>query len=323
MNGTGLEFLNDLSPETIAKLAMLFQAVNNKPVITITVRQFKQEYIAFMRDKGFSAAYIKNTEFTLGKVVDYFGPARALSDIDSKEGEQFIDHLGKTAPRGVHVYLRNCKAIFTKAVSWKYARENIFTEIKLARLHQTNPEWITEDELRLICSKIKNKKIRDMVQFSFYSGARLGEIVSIKWSDIDLRERNIHIGKSHKTKSGKERIVPICDPLFEILSQRHEVYKKGKIIDLRSPYVWRQRNGNAYKPGFVSRKFMEARRTAKLSEGIHFHSLRHSAASYLVKKGISLFVIRELLGHQDIKTTQVYSHLNNKALREAISCFNN
>jgi site-specific recombinase XerD len=318
-----LDFIKDLSPETIAKLAMLFQAVNNKPVIAITVRQFKLEYIAFMRDKGFSAAYIKNTEFTLGKVVDYFGPARNLSDIDFREGEQFIDHLGKTAPRGIHVYLRNCKALFSKALSWNYVRENIFTKIKLARLHQTNPEWITEEELTCICSNIGNRNIRQMAQFSFYCGARLGEIVSIKWSDIDLKERNIHIGKSHKTKSGKERVVPICNPLFEILFQRYENYKKGKIIELESSYVFQKRNGrNAYKPEFISRKFMEGRRAAKLSEGIHFHTLRHSNASYLVKKGVSLFVIRELLGHADIKTTQIYSHLNNEDLRNAINCFN-
>jgi len=60
-------------------------------------------------------------------------------------------------------------------------------------------------------------------------------------------------------------------------------------------------------------------RKAKLNDDIHFHTLRHSFASILVHRGVSLYVVKELLGHEDIKTTQVYSHLTQVTLTKEVS----
>jgi integrase/recombinase XerD len=70
---------------------------------------------------------------------------------------------------------------------------------------------------------------------------------------------------------------------------------------------------------FVSKQFKKSVRLAKLNERFHFHSLQHSFASTLVQRGISLYAVKELLGHEDIKTTQVYSHLHQQNLRDAIN----
>ena len=63
-------------------------------------------------------------------------------------------------------------------------------------------------------------------------------------------------------------------------------------------------------------------RKAKLNDDIHFHTLRHSFASILVHRGVSLYVVKELLGHEDLSTTQIYSHLQKENLYSAISLFN-
>ncbi len=72
----------------------------------------------------------------------------------------------------------------------------------------------------------------------------------------------------------------------------------------------------------VSKNFKKAVRKSKLSERIHFHSLRHSFASILVQKGASIYVVKELIGHSDISTTQIYSHTNLENLRNAIQKLN-
>ncbi len=69
---------------------------------------------------------------------------------------------------------------------------------------------------------------------------------------------------------------------------------------------------------FVSKQFKLAVRETGLDDNIHFHTLRQSFASRLAQKGVSLFVIKELLGHEDIKTTQIYSHLQTQNLEEAV-----
>jgi site-specific recombinase XerD len=69
---------------------------------------------------------------------------------------------------------------------------------------------------------------------------------------------------------------------------------------------------------YVSRKFKKAVKKANLSNKIHFHTLRHSFASNLVQNGVDLYVVKELLGHEDIRTTQVYSHLQTDNLFKAV-----
>jgi integrase/recombinase XerD len=70
---------------------------------------------------------------------------------------------------------------------------------------------------------------------------------------------------------------------------------------------------------FISKKFKEAVRTADLNSGYHFHTLRHSFASNLVQHGVNLYTIKELLGHENIKTTQIYSHLRSENLSKAVN----
>jgi integrase/recombinase XerD len=68
----------------------------------------------------------------------------------------------------------------------------------------------------------------------------------------------------------------------------------------------------------INDKHKRISRAAKLNDDIHFHTLRHSFASNLVQRGVNLYVVKELLGHEDIKTTQIYSHLTQSSLSKAV-----
>jgi len=81
---------------------------------------------------------------------------------------------------------------------------------------------------------------------------------------------------------------------------------------------YRIRNKVLYQES-ISKQFKKIVRKSNLSDKIHFHSLRHSFASLLAQKGVSLYIIKELLGHEDLATTQIYSHLQQQNLKEAIN----
>ena len=83
-------------------------------------------------------------------------------------------------------------------------------------------------------------------------------------------------------------------------------------------YVFQKVNDVKLNQECVSKDFKKAVRKSKLSERIHFHTLRHSFASILVQKGASIYVVKELMGHSDISTTQIYSHLRKENLIDAI-----
>ncbi len=95
-------------------------------------------------------------------------------------------------------------------------------------------------------------------------------------------------------------------------------YNKAKNV-YNNDYIFYRIRGIKLNEDYVSKNFKASVRDTGLNDNIHFHTLRHSFASRLIQKGASLFVVKELLGHEDIKTTQIYSHLHTENLTEAIN----
>ncbi|MCL5028619.1 MAG: tyrosine-type recombinase/integrase, partial [Bacteroidetes bacterium] len=115
------------------------------------------------------------------------------------------------------------------------------------------------------------------------------------------------------TKSKKERIVPMCEKVKSVLVSRFNlgIHQPNEVVFCRI-------EGRKLHQETISKQFKDVVRKSNLNEKIHFHSLRHSFASLLAQKGVSLYIIKELLGHEDLATTQVYSHLQKQNLRDAI-----
>lgn len=116
-----------------------------------------------------------------------------------------------------------------------------------------------------------------------------------------MKERTIKVSNKadFTTKSKKERIIPINNELYNLLEKLSKDHH----------YIFPNESGEKRDPEFVSKKFKKYIRKAGLGEQFTFHSLRHSFASFLVQKGVSLYIVSKLLGHSDLKTTEIYAHL--------------
>ncbi len=201
------------------------------------------------------------------------------------------------------------------------------------------------------CRHKENDVVRDVVVIGFYTGMRLNEIVNLKWKNVDLNNKIITVGDEEFTTKGKEqRFIPICDEAMEVFKRRSGIMEfwnngRGKkekenpicqadvqvtpeggparILPLMQRetligYVFCKGKGVRFTGDYFSKRFKSACIKAGIDKSIHFHSLRHSFASNLVQKGVSLYKIKELLGHSSISTTEIYSHLNLDSLRDAI-----
>ncbi|KKQ76911.1 MAG: hypothetical protein US99_C0055G0006 [Candidatus Daviesbacteria bacterium GW2011_GWF2_38_6] len=127
---------------------------------------------------------------------------------------------------------------------------------------------------------------------------RLGELLNMKWNWIDFKQNIITVqcSATFTTKSKKERIIPIS-PILRI----QLINQLPKVIDLeKNTFVFARINEVKLNEDFVSKQFKKSVRAAGLDDKIHFHTLRHSFASQLVQKGVSLYVAKELLGHEDL-----------------------
>src|SRR5690606_4011081 len=206
------------------------------------------------------------------------------------------------------------------ALVWNYIEVNPFNKIKTPKLPKSLPLFISESELIEILSNTTSNLMKDIFTIAFYTGMRLGELLNMKWNWIDFTQNIITIKNSNQfiSKNKRERIIPIHQKVKAILQIRFQLGKPENNLVF---YKYHAPMGEDVKlnEDFVSKQFKKAVRAAKLNEKIHFHTLRHSFASALVQRGISLYAIKELLGHANIKTTQIYSHLQKQNLMEAVN----
>ena len=284
-----------------------------------SLSDFKTEYEKFI-ECNYSPKYLESVQLTFKHFLKFISPARALNTITSKEIEAFVTWLRKGAPKGYDVYFRNLKAALGKAIDWNYISENPCKKIKLPKKQKNNPEFINELEMLQIVEKIDNPKIGNAVKFAFYTGVRLNELVNLRWRNINIKNKRLTIGDTKfMTKSKKQRVIPLHDKVLKLLE---EIKPKGESRDYAKYYVFGKSRVQPYTGDCLSKKFKKALREVGIEDSIKFHSLRHSYASYLVQRGVSIYIIKDLLGHSSTTVTERYSHLNMDSLQEAVNKFN-
>ena len=286
-----------------------------KPIL---FSQFKNEYKDFV-EISFSKSYLRHVKYSLEQLQNYTGDI-ALSDISKRILESFLLSIFNKSKYSAFQYFRNLRAAVYKAIEWNYLTENHLRGYKFPRLPKVQPLFLSESEFEQIINKVPYSLFVDVYYTLFHTGIRAAELVNLKWSNVDLPNRIITIcsTKDFITKGKKDRIIPINDKLLHVLGKR-----VPKIIQLdKEQFVFSRIPGIKLTVDHISKKFKEAVRAAKLNDKIHLHSLRHSFASILVQKGASLYVVKELLGHEDLKTTQIYAHLQHQNLVDAVNLLN-
>lgn len=231
-----------------------------------------------------------------------------LCDITKVQAESFILEVYSKSKFTANLYRKHLLSSFNRALKWELIKSNPFQGISLS-LPKSFPAIISIDELHKILEQIDDKMISAIIKVGYYTGMRLGELVNMKWSWVDLNQKIIttKISESFITKSKRERIIPISNVVFETLY----------LIKNDNGYVF-HREGERFRGEYISKQFKKAVRKAGLNDKIKFHSLRHSFCSNLIMKNVSIFVVKELAGHQSVLTTQLYSQINNGNLKSAI-----
>jgi site-specific recombinase XerD len=284
----------------------------------ILLSAFQSEYLNFIK-KTYSGSYLRSVTLSFRQMIKFTGDI-TLSQVGVRICQQFISESYNRTIKGAELYHRTLKAGLSRAVEWGYLSENPFKKVKLPRSKKTFPLFISEGELYQIMDKTLNNELKDLFFLAFNTGMRLGEIINLKWNSVSIPEQTITISNDEhfSTKSRKDRIVPMNIRLVDTLKER-----RPKMIWLgQENFVFHMKPGIKFNADYVTKQFKKAVINSDLNKGIHFHTLRHSFASNLVQRGASLYVVKELLGHEDISTTQIYSHLKKENLVEAICLLN-
>jgi integrase len=221
--------------------------------------------------------------------------------------------LQQVSPVTVNIELRTLCSVLNKAFRWEMIDHNPFARLPLCRVPEKYPEYFTEEEFQVFHNATGKDWYKDILKFAVLTGMRRGEITNLRWKNIDLDKRIIHVVSSptFKTKAGKKRIVPIHNKLVPILRIRLN-HDPEKFVFTHC--------GRKVKESYVTHRFSDYKTMSGIQKnGLHFHSLRHTFASWLVKEGVSIYEVQRLLGHSNIAVTEIYSHLQPCQLHNAVN----
>lgn len=293
-------------------LQVLFDLKSNlkrKENSPVYFTQCKDEYLEYC-NLNFSNNYYNIMSFTF-KEYTRINNEPDIRNIKRKTISAFISSKMKT-PFQAHQHFRNLRTFFNWAIDNEYIDQSPMWRMKAPKLPEKKPKWITGKELEEIISHEVNSSLQDIYRILFYTGMRANELLSLEWNNIDLNERIIFIrnSDSFKTKTGKERAIPLSEKVYQI------IYRQPSRFTERLLFTKKQRKLNV---DFVSKNFKKSLRKTNLDNSIHLHSLRHSFASNLVAKGENLYHISKLLGHSRIATTEIYAHVQMKELKSVVN----
>lgn len=193
----------------------------------------------------------------------------------------------------------------------KYAHLNILNKdptisIKRPKKESKLPTTLSKEELKLLLSNIKNEKSKLMISLIYAAGLRVSELTNLKIEDINLQEK---IGHIRQSKGKKDRIFNIPDFLFDQIKFQLEDQEKDKREYLFSGRSEKISTRNIQKIISLASKKSNLK-------NIHPHTLRHSFATHLLESGVDIRKIQELLGHSNLSTTQIYTHISTEEIRK-------
>jgi len=246
----------------------------------------------------------KNSDLHNLNILKRHFSGKYLYEITPVMIEKFkTERIKEVSPATVNRSLACLKSMFNKGIQWGKVEENPFKAVKLLKENNKRLRYLEKEEIIRLLSRC-SKCIRPMVVIALNTGMRKGEILGLKWQDIDFKQGIIYL---YNTKNGERREIPI-----------NEMAKTALIRTLKhpdSPYVFCNKNGNPI--GDFRKSFFTALKKSGIIN-FRFHDLRHTFASQLVMAGIDLNTVRELLGHKSLEMTLRYAHLSPDHKRRAV-----
>jgi site-specific recombinase XerD len=228
-------------------------------------------------------------------------------------------HVDTLTPERLRAYLLYCATKLKLSENLIHSRMNaikfyfeqvlnrnkfFFEEIPRPKKKSSLPKVFSKKDIIKIFAQVENPKHLLMLKLCYGMGLRVSEIVNLKIANIDSSRMLVHI---EVAKGKKDRYVTLPTSILDDLRNYYHAYQPNT-------YLFEGQYGGQYSIRSVQAVFKNAMRKAKITKTVGIHGLRHSYATHLLEYGTDMFFIQKLLGHKDIKTTEIYAKVSNRQL---------
>ena len=278
------------------------------------MEQAIDSFIRFLAvERGLSENYQLSTQRSLSEFAQWCAAKKKIANPRAVTLSIISEYLSASSIKLIVVALK----IFFRFLARKGMVERDPAEaLALPRIERYLPETLNELEVEQFLEKIDTKaphglRDRAMIELLYASGLRISELANARLENLNFEERVVRVtGKGNKT-----RIVPVgrkaCEALAAYLST-----ERPRLVNRRSSSeIFLSERGKKLTTARIWQVVKKRARHAGLRKNIYPHLLRHSFATHLLSNGADLRIIQEMLGHADISTTQVYTHVDQQRLK--------
>jgi site-specific recombinase XerD len=253
-----------------------------------------------LKIKNYSSKTIKSYLYGLRKYFSFKG--EYLFELDQENIRNFLLHCEQKhiSPQSRNLFLNAIKFYYRNVV-----RNPQKIEIQSAKEPKSLPVVLSRSEIGIILESSKNPKHKLLLSLAYGSGMRVSEVIALKVQDLDFEELTIHIKHA---KGQKDRISVMPERLVDDLKNLFSGKTKNDL-------VFASERGGMLTTRTAQKVFENALLVSGIKKGATFHSLRHSFATHLLENGTDVRYVQELLGHQNIRTTQIYTQVTNPKLK--------
>ena len=245
-------------------------------------------------------------------------PSPAVSTITTGAISEYMDarHRGGLAASSLREHVIAIKIFCRFLVSRGHLSKDPSDAILAPRPGQSLPETLNEQDVRGLLESIDpalpfGKRDRAIAELLYASGLRVSELVNAELHELDLENGFLRVtGKGDKT-----RIVPVGNAALDALSSYLDTERPSLVKPKSTAHVFLGAHGKRLTPERIRQILKNRAARAGIEKNVYPHLLRHSFATHLLQNGADLRVIQELLGHADIATTQIYTHVDQKTLK--------
>jgi len=246
-----------------------------------------------------------------------------IKNIKKQDVQNYLDRLNglNLSTATVARKMSSLRMFFLFRIGEGLIDKNPMTNIESPKMEKRLPKFLSVDEMETLIESVNGDfkySLRDItiLELLYGCGLRVSELLNLREEDIFLKEDFIRV----KGKGDKERIVPLGEKakksLIKYMTELRPVLNKRK-----SPFLFLTRRGNELSRMGLWKRFQEYIVKSGIKKDFTPHTLRHSFATHLLERGASLRTVQLLLGHADISTTQIYTHIDRNYLRKIVSSY--
>ncbi len=277
--------------------------------------EYINKYLKYLEfERKLSSNTIKSYLNDLKDFDKYF--KGELISVQYNDLKEYIATLQDKNSRTISHYITVINSFYSFLISDNLIKENPCNNLASPKIPRKLPNYLTEEEVNKLLDinlltpyDYRNKA---MMELLYATGLRITELCNLKIIDVDINNCFIRV----MGKGKKERIVPVTDLALKYLTIYVTEYRNIILKNKVSDYLFISNSlTNISRQGFFKILKKECKR-AGIEKNVSPHILRHSFATHLLKHGADLRIIQELLGHEDISTTQIYAHLVNEKIKD-------